>query len=198
MTKRIRDLGPGDVDALQALLESVPDYAAHITGYPPGPNDAISALITLPRCSMPPTSKRLVYGKKPNSSPSLTFSSAIRIRRSSTWVFLSCTAIVKARAWATNCTTRSWSAPGGDQPSNGCGSGLCRRTPPGQNRSGDALATDQLESRSPIDTTTSPAQSPCGNDRSPRHARRGKSSSRSAVPPAGHPIDDRHMTRLRI
>lgn len=48
MTKRIHDLGPDDVDALQALLESVPDYTTRITGYPPGPSDALSVLMTVP------------------------------------------------------------------------------------------------------------------------------------------------------
>ena len=43
-----RALGPDDVDALQALLETVPDYAERITGYPPGPSDGLSALITVP------------------------------------------------------------------------------------------------------------------------------------------------------
>jgi GNAT superfamily N-acetyltransferase len=43
-----RELGPADVDALQGLLESVPDYAERITGYPPGPSDGLSALISVP------------------------------------------------------------------------------------------------------------------------------------------------------
>lgn len=37
-----------DVAALQDLLESVPDYAERITGYPPGPSDGLSALIGVP------------------------------------------------------------------------------------------------------------------------------------------------------
>jgi GNAT superfamily N-acetyltransferase len=37
-----------DVDALQTLLESVPSYSERVTGYPPGPSDALSALISLP------------------------------------------------------------------------------------------------------------------------------------------------------
>ncbi|MFJ4297726.1 GNAT family N-acetyltransferase [Curtobacterium sp. NPDC089689] len=37
-----------DVAALQDLLESVPDYAAPITGYPPGTSDGLSALIGVP------------------------------------------------------------------------------------------------------------------------------------------------------
>lgn len=48
MARRVHDLGSGDVAALQSLLESVPDYAARITGYPPGPSDALSALMALP------------------------------------------------------------------------------------------------------------------------------------------------------
>jgi len=43
-----RPLGAEDVDALQDLLESVPDYAERITGYPPGPSDGVSALIAVP------------------------------------------------------------------------------------------------------------------------------------------------------
>lgn len=50
MTMTIRPLdGDGDdVDALQQLLESVPDYAQRITGYPPAPADGLSALISVP------------------------------------------------------------------------------------------------------------------------------------------------------
>lgn len=48
MARCVHDLGSGDVAALQWLLESVPGYAARITGYPPGPSDALSALMTLP------------------------------------------------------------------------------------------------------------------------------------------------------
>lgn len=48
----VRELGgssaDGDVAALQDLLESVPDYALRITGYPPGPSDALSALLSVP------------------------------------------------------------------------------------------------------------------------------------------------------
>ncbi|WP_439692690.1 GNAT family N-acetyltransferase [Curtobacterium sp. SP.BCo] len=44
----LRELGPEDVDALQGLLESVPEYAERITGYPPGPSDGLSALIGVP------------------------------------------------------------------------------------------------------------------------------------------------------
>ncbi|ROS72179.1 ribosomal protein S18 acetylase RimI-like enzyme [Curtobacterium sp. PhB130] len=48
MTHSVRDLQPDDVDALQELLESFPAYAERITGYPPGPSDALSALISVP------------------------------------------------------------------------------------------------------------------------------------------------------
>ncbi|MCC8907466.1 GNAT family N-acetyltransferase [Curtobacterium sp. GD1] len=48
----VRELGgssaDGDVAALQDLLESVPDYALRITGYPPGPSDGLSALLSVP------------------------------------------------------------------------------------------------------------------------------------------------------
>ena len=48
MAVTVRDLGADDVDALQGLLESVPDYAERITGYPPGPSDGLSALLSVP------------------------------------------------------------------------------------------------------------------------------------------------------
>ena len=48
MAERVRDLTSNDVGMLQGLLESVPDYAERITGYPPGPSDALSALISVP------------------------------------------------------------------------------------------------------------------------------------------------------
>ncbi|WP_144712628.1 GNAT family N-acetyltransferase [Curtobacterium pusillum] len=44
----VRALDAGDVEALQALLETVPDYARRITGYPPGPSDGLSALLSVP------------------------------------------------------------------------------------------------------------------------------------------------------
>jgi len=46
--KLIRDLKQGDVDALQHLLESLPDYAERVTGSPPGDSDALSVLIDAP------------------------------------------------------------------------------------------------------------------------------------------------------
>jgi len=52
MSVTVRELGgasaDGDVAALQGLLESVPDYAERITGYPPGPSDGLSALLSVP------------------------------------------------------------------------------------------------------------------------------------------------------
>lgn len=48
MTTVIRDLEQGEVDALQGLIESFPAYAERITGHPPGPSDALSALISVP------------------------------------------------------------------------------------------------------------------------------------------------------
>lgn len=48
MTTRFAALGTDDVDSLQRLLESAPDYTERITGYPPGPSDALSALIGRP------------------------------------------------------------------------------------------------------------------------------------------------------
>ncbi len=44
----VRALDTDDVDALQVLLETVPDYAERITGYPPGPSDGLSALVSVP------------------------------------------------------------------------------------------------------------------------------------------------------
>lgn len=37
-----------DVDALQALVESDPGYTERVTGYPPGPSDALSLLLVRP------------------------------------------------------------------------------------------------------------------------------------------------------
>lgn len=48
MRPTVRALGADDVDALQRLLESVPGYAERITGYPPGPSDGLSALLSVP------------------------------------------------------------------------------------------------------------------------------------------------------
>lgn len=48
MPSDIRTLDSSDVDALQALLEATPDHSERVTGYPPGPSDALSALIAVP------------------------------------------------------------------------------------------------------------------------------------------------------
>ena len=48
MDVEIRPLGGDDVDALQRLLELDPGYSERVTGYPPGPSDALSALISRP------------------------------------------------------------------------------------------------------------------------------------------------------
>lgn len=43
-----RVLSESDVAALQELLESQPEYAEQLTGFPPGPSDALSALLSVP------------------------------------------------------------------------------------------------------------------------------------------------------
>lgn len=48
MEPSARLLDEHDVEALQDLLESQPEYAQQLTGYPPGPSDALSALIGVP------------------------------------------------------------------------------------------------------------------------------------------------------
>lgn len=57
--RKVRDLEHADVAVLQELLESVPDYAERITGYPPGPSDALSALISVPP-EFDPSGKRSI------------------------------------------------------------------------------------------------------------------------------------------
>jgi ribosomal protein S18 acetylase RimI-like enzyme len=44
----LRELTPGDVDALQELIESDPGYTERVTGYPPGQADAQSLLMMRP------------------------------------------------------------------------------------------------------------------------------------------------------
>ncbi|HZX06752.1 hypothetical protein [Kribbella sp.] len=44
----LRVIGPGDVDAVQGLIESDPGYTERITGYPPGAADAQSLLMMRP------------------------------------------------------------------------------------------------------------------------------------------------------
>lgn len=48
MEVTLRELDAGDEDELQALLESDPDYTVRVTGYPPGPSDALSLLMVRP------------------------------------------------------------------------------------------------------------------------------------------------------
>ncbi len=45
---RIAPLSGDDVGALQELIESQADYTERITGYPPGPSDALSTLLMRP------------------------------------------------------------------------------------------------------------------------------------------------------
>lgn len=44
----LEPLGTGDIEELQGLLESDPDYAERVTGGPPGPSDAMSTLLERP------------------------------------------------------------------------------------------------------------------------------------------------------
>jgi len=44
----LRAIEPGDVPAVQALIESDPGYTERVTGYPPGPADAQSLLMMRP------------------------------------------------------------------------------------------------------------------------------------------------------
>jgi GNAT superfamily N-acetyltransferase len=52
-----RLLGESDVASLQELLESQPEYVEQVTGYPPGPSDALSALMSVPP-DLDPAQKR--------------------------------------------------------------------------------------------------------------------------------------------
>jgi RimJ/RimL family protein N-acetyltransferase len=60
MDLTLRELGAGDEDALQALLESDADYSVRVTGYPPGPSDALSLLMVRPETV--PESHKVVLG----------------------------------------------------------------------------------------------------------------------------------------
>ena len=60
MDLTLRELGSGDEAALQALLESDPDYTVRVTGYPPGPSDALSLLMMRPESV--PESRKVVLG----------------------------------------------------------------------------------------------------------------------------------------
>ena len=60
MDLTLRELDAGDEDALQALLESDPSYTERVTGYPPGPSDALSLLMMRPESV--PESQKVVLG----------------------------------------------------------------------------------------------------------------------------------------
>ncbi|HET6988287.1 MAG TPA: GNAT family N-acetyltransferase [Kribbella sp.] len=60
MSLVLRAIEPGDVDALQELIESDPGYTERITGYPPGPADAQSLLMMRPEGL--PEDAKLVLG----------------------------------------------------------------------------------------------------------------------------------------
>jgi RimJ/RimL family protein N-acetyltransferase len=60
MDLTLRELGAGDEAVLQALLESDPDYTVRVTGYPPGPSDALSLLMMRPESV--PESRKVVLG----------------------------------------------------------------------------------------------------------------------------------------
>jgi RimJ/RimL family protein N-acetyltransferase len=60
MDLTLRELGSGDEAVLQALLESDPDYTVRVTGYPPGPSDALSLLMGRPESV--PESHKFVLG----------------------------------------------------------------------------------------------------------------------------------------
>ncbi len=60
MDLTLRELSSGDEDVLQALLESDPDYTVRVTGYPPGPSDALSLLMMRPESV--PESHKVVLG----------------------------------------------------------------------------------------------------------------------------------------
>jgi RimJ/RimL family protein N-acetyltransferase len=60
MDLTLRELGTGDEAVLQALLESDPDYTVRVTGYPPGPSDALSLLMVRPESV--PESDKVVLG----------------------------------------------------------------------------------------------------------------------------------------
>ena len=61
MPLTLRELDAGDEELLQALLESDPDYTVRVTGYPPGPSDALSLLMMRPE-SVPETHKVVLGG----------------------------------------------------------------------------------------------------------------------------------------
>lgn len=48
MRREVRPLATADTEALQELLETIPDYAQRVTGAPPTPHDATDVLTELP------------------------------------------------------------------------------------------------------------------------------------------------------
>lgn len=44
----LRPIEDADIDAVQLLIESDPGYTERVTGYPPGPSDALSLLVGRP------------------------------------------------------------------------------------------------------------------------------------------------------
>jgi hypothetical protein len=61
MDLTLRELGAGDEDELQALLESDPDYTVRVTGYPPGCQIKTKMLLFL-FCKKKIELNKVVYG----------------------------------------------------------------------------------------------------------------------------------------
>lgn len=59
MAIELRDIDADQVDALQELIESDPGYVERVTGYPPGPSDALSLLMMRPP-GVPEAAKRVL------------------------------------------------------------------------------------------------------------------------------------------
>lgn len=60
MPVTLRPIGPDEVDAVQAVIESDPAYVERVTGLPPGPADAQSLLLMRPPDL--PEDRKTVYG----------------------------------------------------------------------------------------------------------------------------------------
>jgi GNAT superfamily N-acetyltransferase len=58
----LEPLGEGEIEELQGLLESDPDYAERVTGGPPGPSDALSTLLERPEGT--PEENKAVLGAR--------------------------------------------------------------------------------------------------------------------------------------
>jgi hypothetical protein len=76
---------PGELAALQRVMESDEDYALRVTGHPPGPADAQSTLMLVPRAARPRTRRPLASGPTASWSECSTCCCATRTRRRSTW-----------------------------------------------------------------------------------------------------------------